>query len=133
MYFQLGWVFIALHGLCLAAVTGATLLCCAGFSLWWLLLWQSAGSSVRSCSSWPQRAQVSIAVAHGISSCGTRAQLSHSMWHLPGPRIEPLFLHQQTDSYPQYHQGSPFILLLIHLNIVTCGDLTQSGIYRVWS
>ena len=36
---------------------------CAGFSLWWLLLLQSTGSG----------AWASVVVAHGLSSCGSRA------------------------------------------------------------
>ena len=27
---------------------------------------------------------------HGLSSCGTRAQLLHGMWNLPRPGLEPL-------------------------------------------
>ena len=46
---------------------------CAGFSLRWLLLLQSTGSRHAGCS-----------------SCGTRAQLLHGMWDLPGPGIEPM-------------------------------------------
>ena len=60
MYFQLGWVFIALHGLCLAAVTGATLLCCAGFSF--------GGYSC--CGAWALGAWELGAGAHKLSSCG---------------------------------------------------------------
>ena len=57
-FFWLCWVFIAAHGLSLVAASGGySLLWCAGFSLWWLLLLWSTGSR------------------HvGFSSCGTRAQ-----------------------------------------------------------
>ena len=38
-YFWLHWVFVAARGLPLVAVSGGySLLQCAGFSLWWLLL-----------------------------------------------------------------------------------------------
>ena len=49
---------VAVHGLSLVAVSGGySLLRCAGFSLWWLLLLRSMDSR------------------HvGFSSCGTRAQ-----------------------------------------------------------
>ena len=58
IYFWLCWVFIAARGLSLAAVSGGySLLQCARFSLWWLLLLQNTGSR---CA--------------GFSSCGTRAQ-----------------------------------------------------------
>ena len=32
----------------------------------------------------------SQALEHRLSSCGTRAQLLHGMWDLPGPGIEPM-------------------------------------------
>ena len=34
--------------------------------------------------------QTSVVVAHRLSSCGRRAYLLHSMWNLPGPRIQPV-------------------------------------------
>ena len=46
---------------------------CVGFSLQWLLLLWNTGSR-----------------RVGFSSCGTQAQLLHSMWDLPGPGIEPM-------------------------------------------
>ena len=51
---------------------------CAGFSLWWLLLW-STGSR-----------RASVVVARGLSSCGARAQLLRGMWDLPEPGLEPV-------------------------------------------
>ena len=43
--FWLRWVFVAVHGLSLVAASeGYSLLWCAGFSLWWLLLLRSTGS-----------------------------------------------------------------------------------------
>ena len=58
IYFWLRWVFVAAHGLSLAAASGGcSSLRCVGFSLRWLLLLQSTGS---------RRA--------GFSSCGTWAQ-----------------------------------------------------------
>ena len=58
IYFWLCWVFVAVHGLSLVAVSGGySLLRCVGFSLQWLLLLQSMGSRHT-----------------GFSSCGTRAQ-----------------------------------------------------------
>ena len=58
IYFWLHWVFVAAHGLSLAAVSRAySSLRCEGFSLRWLLLLQSMGSR---CT--------------GFSSCGTWAQ-----------------------------------------------------------
>ena len=58
IYFWLRWVFVAAHRLPLvAARAGYSLLQCAGFSSWWLLLSRSVGCR---CS--------------GFSSCGMRAQ-----------------------------------------------------------
>ena len=58
VYFWLHWVFIAVHGLSLVVASGGySLLRCAGFSLWWLLLLKSTGSR-----------------RVGFSSCGSRAQ-----------------------------------------------------------
>ena len=58
IYFWLHWVFVAVHGLSLVAASrGYSLLQCAGFSLWWLLLLPSTGSRHA-----------------GFSSCSTQAQ-----------------------------------------------------------
>ena len=68
------WVFLAMRGLSLVAVSrGYSSLRCTGFSLQWLLLLQSMGSR------------------HvGFSSCGTWAQLLRSMWDLPRPGLKPV-------------------------------------------
>ena len=56
-FFWLRWVFVAACGLSLVAASGGySSLRCAGFSLQWLLLWQSVGSRYT-----------------GFSSCGTQA------------------------------------------------------------
>ena len=58
IYFWLLWVFVAVHGLSLAAASGGySSLRCADFSLRWLLLLRSMGSRHA-----------------GFSSCGTQAQ-----------------------------------------------------------
>ena len=49
---------------------------------------QGAGSVVVACRL--QGMQASVVVVHGLSSCGTRAQLLRSTWNLPGPGIEPV-------------------------------------------
>ena len=72
---------------------GATLRCsarpshCDGFSC---------------CGAWALGARASVVVAHGLSSCGSRAlerrlsscgawaQLLHGMWDLPGPGLKPV-------------------------------------------
>ena len=85
-YFGLCWVFIAVHGLSLVAASGVySLLRCAGFSLWWLLLLQSTGSRRVGFSSCGTQA-----LERRLSSCGARAQLLRSMWDLPGPGLEPV-------------------------------------------
>ena len=85
IYFWLHWVFVAVRGRSLVVASrGYSLLWCAGFSLWWLLLW-STGSRRAGFSSCGSRA-----LEHRLSSCGTRAQLLHGMWDLPGPGLEPV-------------------------------------------
>ena len=92
-YFWLCWVFIAACGLSLVAASRATLHCgvqashCGGFSC----------CRTRALGAW-----ASVAVAHRLSSCGSRAlqrrlsscgartQLLHGMWDLPGPGHEPV-------------------------------------------
>ena len=68
-YFWLRWVFVAAHGLSLAAASGGySSLRCAGFSLRWLLLLQSMGSRHGGFSSCGSRA-----LECRLSSCGARA------------------------------------------------------------
>ena len=63
-YFWLSWVFVASSRPSLVALSGGhSSLQWTGFSLWWLLLSRSTGSS----------ALASVVVAHGLSSCGSRA------------------------------------------------------------
>ena len=82
IYFWLCWVFVAVCGLSLVAVSGGySSLRCAGFSLWWLLLLRSTGS----------RHAGSVVVAHGLScyaACGI----------FPGQGSNPCPLHWQADS-----------------------------------
>ena len=37
-----------------------------------------------------QGLRASVVAAHGLSSCGTQAELLCSMWNLPRPGIEPV-------------------------------------------
>ena len=59
IYFWLCCVFIAIHELSLVAASrGYSLLRCAGFSLWWLLLLRSTGSrhvGFSSCGTWARQ------------------------------------------------------------------------------
>ena len=98
--FLLYFIFMAALGLCCCTRAflwlrraGATLHCdarashCSGFSC---------------CGARALGAQASVAVAQGLSSCGswalerrlsscgTRASLLHGMWDLPGPGLEPM-------------------------------------------
>ena len=75
----LHWAFSSCGG------WGLYLLPCAGFSLWWLLLLQSSVSRCVGLSSCGSRA-----LERRLSSCGTWAQLLHSIWDLPGPGLEPM-------------------------------------------
>ena len=81
IHFCLHWVFVAARGPSLVVASGGySLLQCAGFSLWWLLLFLSKDSRCVGFSS----------CAQGLSSCGARAQLLRGMWDLPGPGIKPV-------------------------------------------
>ena len=80
-YFWLCWVFVSVRGLSpVAASGGHPSLRCAGLSLSRPFLLRSTGS----------RRAGSVVVAHGLSSCGSRAQLLHGMWDLPRPGLEPV-------------------------------------------
>ena len=75
---------------------GYSSLQCVGFSLLWLLLWQSTGS----------RHTGSVVVVHGLScsaTCGI----------FPDQGSNPCPLHWQADSYPLCHQGSLTFLTLL--------------------
>ena len=73
-------------------------------------MWVSHCSGFSSCRAWALRQL-------GFSSCGTWAQLPRSLWDLPGPGIEPVSLHWQTDSQPLDHQGSPLLAFWISLSL----------------
>ena len=82
----LHWVFAAACGLFLAAASGGySSLCCAGFSLWWLLLLRSTGSTCTGFSSCGLQA-----LEHRLRSCGAWAQLLCGLWDLPGPELKPV-------------------------------------------
>ena len=83
---SLHWVFAAVRRLSLvAAGAGCSSECCAGFSLLWFLLWESAGT------------RASVAVERGprcSEACGIFLDLGSN----------PCPSHGLADSY---HQGSP--------------------------
>ena len=84
LYFWLQWVFIAARGPSpVSAGEDYSSLQCTGFSLQWLLSLQSTGSRAHGLSTCGSQV-----LEHRLSSCGTRAQLLHAMWDLPGPGIE---------------------------------------------
>ena len=91
IYFWLCWVFVSAEGLSpVAASGGHSSSRCAGLSPSWPLLLQSTAS----------RHAGSVVVAHGPSrsaACGI----------LPDQGSNPCPLHQQADSQPLRHQGSP--------------------------
>ena len=60
---------------------GATLHCGA---------WASHCSGFSCCGAWALGAWASVAVACGLSSCGSQAQLLCGMWDLPRPGLEPV-------------------------------------------
>ena len=86
IYFWLCWVFVAVRGLSLVAVSGGYYsLWCAGFSLQWLLLLRSSScrhAGFSRCGSWT--------LEHRLSNCGAWAYLLRGMRDLPRPGIEPV-------------------------------------------
>ena len=90
-YFSLCWVFVSVRGLSLVVASGGhSSSRCAGLSLSRPLLLQSTGS----------RRAGSVVVAHG-PSCSAACGL------FPDQGSNPCALHQQADSQPLRHQGSP--------------------------
>ena len=74
LVFWLGWVFVAVPGVSLVAVTGASLeLQCMGFSF-------SVASLVAEHWLWDAR----------LNNCSIWAQLPWGLWNLPRPGIEPM-------------------------------------------
>ena len=93
IYFWLCWVFVSMQGLSLVAASGGhSSSRCAGFSLSRPLLLRSTGS----------RRAGSVVVAHG-PSCSVACGIFPDQ----GSNLCPL--HQQADSQPLCHQGSPFL------------------------
>ena len=116
IYFWLCWVFVAARRLSLVAASGGySLLRCAGFSLRWLLVaehklqvrgpQQLCHAGFSSCGS--------RALQCRLSSCGTRAQLLHSMWDLPGPGLKPVSPALAGRFLTSAHQRSPDEQLLL--------------------
>ena len=79
-------------GLSVLVSGGYSLLWCAAFSLWRLLLLRNMGSRRMGFSSCGSRLSScgSRALEHRLSSCGARAQLLHDMWDPPRPGLEPV-------------------------------------------
>ena len=99
--FWLCWIFFAVQAFSTVASRGYSSFWCTGFSLEWLLLLQSAGS----------RCMGSGVAAHGLQSMGSAIVTGlvaplHVKSSCPG--IKPVSSALAGDSYPQYHQGSPW-------------------------
>ena len=92
VYFRRHCVFVAAHGLLQLPLARLTSSCsvqtsyCIGFSCGIQALgvwaWAIMLCRLSSCNSW--------ALESCLRSWGTQAQLSHSVWDLPGPEIEPM-------------------------------------------
>ena len=91
--FWLLWVSVAACGLSLRRAGAALWLQSAAFSLPWLLSLWSPGSRVLR-----------------LGSRGELVSLLHSMYRLPRPGIEPVFLACQSGFLTTDHRGSPGVL-----------------------
>ena len=97
IYFWLCWVFVSVRGLSPVAESGGhSSSRCTGLSLSWPLLLRSTGS----------RRAGSVVVAHG-PSCSAACGI------FPDQSSNPCPMHQQADSQPLRHQGSPLFYLFI--------------------
>ena len=97
IYFWLRWVFTAVHGLSIVAVSNYSLRQRG-------LLFVAVHGLLTAVASLvvEHGTRTSVVVAHGLSSCGlqalerrlsscgTQAQLLCGMWDLPGPGLEPM-------------------------------------------
>ena len=82
------WVFVAAWVFLQLLQVGATLqMRGASLSLQSLLLLWSGALGLMSFSSCSSQA-----LEHRLGDCGTRIQFFHSVWDLPRPGIEPMFL-----------------------------------------
>ena len=55
----------------------------------------------------------SQALEHRLSSCGTRAELFHGMWDLPGSGIDPMSLALTGEFFNAEPPGKPSLLLVL--------------------
>ena len=84
IYFWLRCVFVARRLPLVVAIGGYSLLQCAGF-LWWLLLLRTTGSRHAGFSSCGSRA-----LERRLRSCGAWASMLRDMRDLPRPGLEPV-------------------------------------------
>ena len=126
-YFWLCWVFVSACRLSLVvASVGYSSLWCAGFLLWWLLV---AEHGLQACGLQQLWLMDSVVVAHRLSSCGswalehrlsssgTRAQLLHGMWDLPGQGLEPVSPSLAGGFLTTVPPGKPPVCLFIFLTV----------------
>ena len=116
------WVFAAVHGLSLGALSGAAFGCsaqayCPAFSCCEAQALGAQASVVAACRL--QGTWASVVVAHRLSSCGSWALEQTSIVVVPGlsgsracgtfpdQGLNPYPLHWQVNSHPLYHQGNP--------------------------
>ena len=99
----LGFFLVAASGDC-------SWLQCSGFSLWWPLLLQSAGSSVPGLQlhGHVQPSGSSWTLGHRLSSYGAQTLVACSMWGLPRPGIEPVSPPLAGGFQQLDHQGSSY-------------------------
>ena len=88
IYFCLCWVFIAAQTFSLVGESGgySLVMMCGLLILVASLVAEHRFYMARGLSRCGSRA-----LEHRLYSCGTRAQLLHGLWDLPGPGIKPVF------------------------------------------
>ena len=114
IYFWLCWVFVSVRGLSLVVASGGhSSSRCAGLSLSQPLFLRSTGS----------RCAGSVVVAHG-PSCSAACGI------FPDQGSNPCPLHQQADSQPLCHQGSPARCIFIPCLLKSMGPFSLGQISR---
>ena len=93
------YLFLAVLGLCCCVRASSS---CRERGLLFFVVQASHCGGLSHCGAWAVGTRASVVVAHGLSSCGSRApehrlsscgawaQLLHGMWDLPRPGIEPV-------------------------------------------
>ena len=120
IYFWLCWIFVAVWAFFSLWSVGATLQC--GLLIVVASLVAQHGLQGKQTSVIVARGLSSggsWALEHRLSSCGTQAQLFHSMWGLPGSGIKPMSPELTGGFFTTEPRGKPQIQIEISESLAT--------------